>query len=1183
MPPHSSLPLRDGRVGLPSSSSYVAGGPNIDGDYSDDDIRLVAEIVRLGETIYPTLPERDRLPTTALFQAAEHVLPEHGYDADNAPSHIDRLIFKIGGQRSGETLSDKFKAVLAGMNIQVEYIPTSPYEQSPAVRRTPIRRLPRLGDDESDDFDFSPRPAPHHRHSSGSRPFALDDSPYDLPVRPRPRPQSTSPGDAFSSPGDALSLGRGKSDSSDVQTPPLIRGLGRATVANNGVDFGVRVPTVAPLGYSPDDNATGQFTEDEGDKLKATDRLLAGRPFQSHMPTMERILQPARHFGAFSRDTGIAGLGDNKGLLESPLIIPNAHLHSSQAGSSGGSEDGRDITAQTQDDDQLQSLPNDEPPAENTEVLEAKLDQFIMGYETRLLDDVFFDWHTAARWTRGHRTHQLSVASEYDDVDIFQEVLDIWQELAIVAQEERLEQAVAAEREEYVLRMEKRAARVHEIVTISTVLAHWQDSAREEADRTAVARRHLVRKRAFDAWRAQHVEDESKVNNFILMNALQRWGQVTLHHEVRQQVAARRYQHTLAADTLDAMWRTQKGKTADEFWSFHAANNCLDTWLSRAGEDYAELEVANTLDERLLLTEVLDIWREETEDLQYTAYNLTVEYFSRECQRTLDTWQEQARLKRLLQHYNANKDRNLQSRALNVWRGAALNAVRENKMAEILVMEAPLHLWKNETQLRLFRDRIETKEKAVILRHWYCEERVAWYKRYTENLDKKEILERFVACARDARSERTRFERDGDRVFTYYKQRGAFNTWLEQTDAMWRHHHNANLICLYRTAKPIIDSWREYRNQSVAREAIYGRQADRNARRSAVTTVLEIWPGLAIEARRERMMINLRLFRRNYKVDLARNCLDDWWLRTADAVDLSNDARAMHIRHRRNEVNGLLQYWGDTTQRAQQIRQVAEEAEMEVYCGIWQRQLNDLDENKLDAIDYDAEQTLGDCWRKWEFQSLQMNSKKQTAIAIKNRNDKRLCSHVLDGWRQIAAPDSAHDLQLSTMSRRSIRNLQAARSTPAPDATQHLGLEPPTPLPSILRQPGSTLRSQYGQHPPETPRLPVSQLGFARVGGSVRFASSTRDLGPMDEFDDDESVLGPGMEVNDPGFMSTPTRWTGSTRPLGYRPTSTPSAILPSPYERELRSQYGQSSSSRGQFSRSRGEFDDIREDTLED
>ncbi|KAK1761486.1 Sfi1 spindle body protein-domain-containing protein [Echria macrotheca] len=1010
MPPQSSLPLRDGRVGLPPPSASSFGSQTHDADYSDDDIRLVEEIVRLAESLYPALPEEIRLPTNALFKAAEQVLPSHGYDGDNPPNNISRLIFKIGGQRSGETLGDKFQAVLASMNIHLEYIPSSPYGDSPAARS---RRPP-------------PKPAAAVSN--------LDSSSYDLPALPRARARAVSPTESFEDPRD-----------------------------------------------------------------------------------------------------------DRAGLRESPLIIPNAHLirRSPHSEGSDGFRGTSDTTAQSRDEQDVPS-PAYQQPVDDIDLLEANLRQLKMQDDPNLLNEAFFVWHCIATHTRSDNRELESLAAEFDDNDMLVEVLDIWREFSILAQTRRLESKAAAEHAEYVERMERRAGRVYEIFTIRTVLAQWQDGAREEADRTAVARRHLVRKRAFDGWLAQHVADESKVTNFILIHALQRWGQVSLHHEVRKGVAIRHYEHALPADCLDVMRRVFKTNLADRLRDVRIVYDCINTWYSCAREAELANALAIEVDERLLLDEAVVIWREEADYLESEAHSATIDFLTKDCQRKLQHWQEQARLERLLRQYMTANRGTLRHRVLETWHSAFLTARYNGEVADILTIEGPLEIWLNQAKLRIFEDDLEFETKQAVLKHWYLEERLAWYQRYTETRSKREALGHFLAAAHQQRGARISAEQEAEYVQQYHTIADCLEGWLGHVDGMRRLLHNANLIRLYRAATPCLDTWREHYQQSIVRSAYYRRQADSNAAGFVLSNVLDTWPAVAEQARRERLMNSLRQYRRAYKIDLAQATLEQWLLETSSNLDRSRVASNFHIQQRREDIDGYIQLWLETTKTAQTIWQYAAEAELEAYRSIWKREFDDAQDLEVMAINHDAMHTLKDCWRRWEFQGLQIDSQQRMVAALQNRNEKRLCRQIFEDWLLVAAPDSTHFdlLQFSTMSRRPARY----------------------PNPSTRQV--------------STPYLPVSQLGFGRGGSSMRLGTTPRDLGPMTEFDDDESLL-PGAESNDPGFMSTPTRWTGSARPLGYRPTTTPSAILPSPYERELRQEYGQT--------RPRVEFADIQEESLED
>jgi protein SFI1 len=768
------------------------------------------------------------------------------------------------------------------------------------------------------------------------------------------------------------------------------------------------------------------------------------------------------------------------------------------------------------------------------ELLERKLQHLRLQEDRALTKDVFGVWHAIACQTKRNNDELKSIATEYDNNDLLGEVLDIWSEEAAAAEELRAKAEEAAKYEAYVAKMEKRASRVYEIVTIHNVFAEWQGRAQEELERTAVARRHLVRKRTFEGWHAQHVEDETKVRNFILSHTLQNWGQVALHHEVRHEVAAQWYQQEVCKQSLHTMWEESKQRLADECYAVGLAGQCLGAWADKARDARDEYQVAVALDERLVLDEVVNIWLEEVDVQQYNAYECTRQWLVLGCRKDLDYWQEQARLSALLRQYNGKRERDTAILALEVWNSVFQDAKRETAVADAFLLNEPLGRWEREMKLKLFIERDEFETKATVLEHWALEDKLAWYQGHLETKTKRQALETLFAASRQARGERERHEQEADYIDTYYTQIGVVGIWLEETDEMWKYQQNADLVNLYRTTRPCVDYWRERCQQIQARDGVYRRKADKQRARSIVSNVLDKWPAVAEATRRERMMTSLRQFRRNYKVELARECFGKWLDATADAFDAHHDARQTNLNYKREDLNDCLDLWIRAANRLENVQQIAADAEVEVYCGKWHVQFQEAKENMQDAVDYDTEQIRKRCWEKWEFQNLQNESKRHMAATLKEKNERRVHRRILGEWQQKAVPDATarNNPHLSTLSaRRSVRQQLARSSTAA------------------------------------TGFYTASQLATLRPRDSVSA------LGPMPEFDEDPLI----PDLDDPGFMSTPTRWTGSMRTLAYRPTSTPSAILPSPHERELRRQYGTGGL------RPRVEFADINEESAED
>ncbi|KAK3387437.1 Sfi1 spindle body protein-domain-containing protein [Podospora didyma] len=1190
MPPQSSLPLRDGRVGLPPPNSSLVNSSSQQNEpyYSEEDFQLLHEVVTRGESILPTLPARDRLPTNALFQAAEQILPAYGYDAEQAPSHISRLIFKIGGHRSGETLSDKFKSVVQGMGIQLEFYPSSPVEQSPAaqsMRSVSVRSFAAT-DDETGQFDFNPRPPPRRRHSSVSRPtesfLPVDRATQDLPIRPHARARSASVTD-YNITDDAPRLDRGVAVDNGAAYARKLSDFAPGA-SRKGFEEHIEAEHKAAQARNALRRITNlQYdTDEENDEVdEQPQQDVSIRSFQAHVPVMERARYFRRsHSSVPDEEVGDSEVESNKEFGGSPSTVGETDLipRSLHSDPSGACRRSSDTTVQTQDD--KFSAPHD-AAATNAESGEAALHQFKMFDDKNLASDALVAWRHHARNARLNN-EELDIRAEvFDYEDLVNEVVDIWSEEALAVQHQRLEVEAAAEQREYVERMERRAQRVYEIFTIRNALSCWHYQAREEVERTAVARRHLVRKRAFEAWRAQHVEDELKVKNFIIINALQKWSQVALHHEVREQVAVRWHGQSIAKNALQTMWSEHKRRAADAFKYFQDVDGCLAIWYARTAEALETNNISAKLDERLLLEEAMTIWQEETGDLQEAAYRGELEKFGLDCRNALNYWQEQARLAKLLKQHNALQEDNVKYRVLRGWRSRAHSAYRNKAFADVLFLEDRLEHWNNETKLRGFVARAEEQTQNAVLVQWALEEKLAWCKRRLDTDIQRRALNVFLLASRQARNSRVTSEDEADYVNDYRTQEQCVISWYEETVVVInRHYPNADLVTLYRTTRPLLDIWQPRAAQSHLRRNVHERHATLVANTRAVSSVLRVWPGVAERTRQERMLSALRGFRRNYKLDLVSSCLDTWWFATSGSVNAGFNADNMHVNHKRDDINEYLDYWVSTANRAQGIREIAAEAELEALIAMWHSHLHEMRENMQDAVDYDVEKTWEACWKVWEFQALQLESRQGTVAALQNRNDQHVRRQLFEEWHQKAVPEATYvDPHLSTMERRSMRKQLGPRGStfiprplpPQPFGGSERGTRTTSRRSSVgLETPSAGAASQFGTH-----------HRFGHTPATATLASryhQPAQLGPMDDFDE-ESLL-PDLETNDPVFMSTPTRWTGSARPLGYRPTTTPSAILPSPYERELRREYG--NQSRAGLSTRRVEFADIREDSAE-
>ncbi|KAI1325624.1 hypothetical protein F5Y16DRAFT_377400 [Xylariaceae sp. FL0255] len=130
-PTPMSMPDNNGLTFSTIGITDIIRGDNVNrNDYSDEDITLIYDIVVRAEAILvDDLTPDSRLPTHALFLAYDEIIAQHGLDPNER--HISKLVFMVGGVKGDGSLMDKFKAVMAKMNITIAIDEELPEPEQP--------------------------------------------------------------------------------------------------------------------------------------------------------------------------------------------------------------------------------------------------------------------------------------------------------------------------------------------------------------------------------------------------------------------------------------------------------------------------------------------------------------------------------------------------------------------------------------------------------------------------------------------------------------------------------------------------------------------------------------------------------------------------------------------------------------------------------------------------------------------------------------------------------------------------------------------------------------------------------------------------------------------------------------------------------------------------------------------
>jgi protein SFI1 len=279
---------------------------------------------------------------------------------------------------------------------------------------------------------------------------------------------------------------------------------------------------------------------------------------------------------------------------------------------------------------------------------------------------------------------------------------------------------------------------------------------------------------------------------------------------------------------------------------------------------------------------------------------------------------------------------------------------------------------------------------------------------------------------------------------------------------------------------------------------------------------LKRWREITITESKRRALLCYKVARHHVKMLVGKHALAKWRTETDQSVDLTH--RGEQYRDGNLRAEGVCR-WRLHVREEVKAERLALWQALRGPLGSWQEQAGSLVEVELYCEEEGEAQAKRSALHKWSVKTLQVKASQHIAAEMVAKVER---TFLRKGWRTWM--------------------VQHAMRTGVRLPAEMFGR--------------SSVGSRTGVDPPNALRGSLMSRMSARR--PLRFSTqpSNRRMFDSDERAEEDDQLG-ALPPTDSELMSTPTRWTGFRVSVTDRSSTTPSAPLSTPFERELRRQFG--------------------------
>ncbi|PKS06868.1 hypothetical protein jhhlp_006944 [Lomentospora prolificans] len=834
---------------------------------STDKISIIHDIVVAAQEQLDAQPERDRVPTNALFQAYDAVLPIHGIDPEN-DQHLSRLVFRIGGERGECSLLEKFGSVLSRMGIELEFDSSS------------ILADPDLGDVAETARVFSPG----HR-AAISHPDPSPDVNITAVNLPSADVNTTS------------------------QTPSS--SITHSTSSRSQATIPRRV--TGHLLHTSHESLTAQATP---------------RPYD------EEVAQST------SNEPPLASASSNK--------APSIPIHLASLGT--------------------------EPATAVHEGQETRHAQLAELPFPSLRQRLFTTWLSLVTPLSNTDEYRGILASTVYERNASEGILTRWKSLTYGDKVAQMGTCL----ESYAIRCERIAGRARQIYILTTGFGLWHRVSSATTERTALARRHILRMRHFESWKEVAIGEYRTTRLFVLGVYLPRW--------LKQSESVCRQEET-------------------------AREACLHIMLSREFMAWQRLSLENIIHSKRaqsIKESIFALWFKDCRQRAEVSSECATQHRKGMLIASFLHWQVGA--KSVEAQYSISYDA-FRTRMLSTlfpfWLGLSHSRAGTPDIYARTLLSKSLRAWNTETKIRIFQASQEHRSVSEYFLLWMTWQRIQAFQ------SKREM--HLMCCAFRTALDRSneleaRFREGQSQAAVMYVCQptisNQFQLWYQISKGI--HYLDTQIVNESGAvvASRYLDKW----SNSVFHNSEMERWASRGAFYLAVHQNLSNWKNWAKGEKERKLRTVYTIAKHKVNERLILSCWDRWKATCASATTLNRTST--HKSHTRDRgVTAMwMENWVWTVQHTSALHQQSQQTLSQLLLHNWRELAETYVHDDLEAAHAWTERMSDSCWSRWDiaFRWAEGQSYNAENMIRKRRKETLVKSFLI--WKGVFLSDETEEL-----------------------------------------------------------------------------------------------------------------------------------------------------------------------------